>query len=338
MTRPTIAPSELLAINAVLVSSRQAGETLFDRWSLVLVLAMLQGESRFNGLAERTGMATRLLTTRLKALDELGILVRMPYSLRPLRHEYRLTNMGEEISDVIFQMHRWEQNWYGSAPPSGGFVHRPCGAHLRPQLRCAACGIAATARDIELRLSRTQLKKMPEKQTVHRRSTIASADTTATRHLLGPSLDVFGDKWGIEIILCAFFRIRRFNDFRLCTGISANILTDRLERLVGSGVMERGRDQSSQGGYFLTEKGVDLYGVLVSRERWADTWLRARYHSPVRLIHRACGQVFRPLTTCTSCERALVRADVEFLAAPRQYVHASAKPVVGPLVEHIVTA
>jgi DNA-binding HxlR family transcriptional regulator len=312
MTRSLIAQTDSVAINAVLVVSRQAADVVNDRWSLTLVLAMLQGEKRFKGLLERTGMANRLLTARLRTLEDAGLILRMPYQMHPVRHEYHLTKMGADVSDVILQMARWEQRWAPGETGANDIVHLSCGAALRPQLRCTACGELTTARDIELRVSRAQIQKVPDKQTVHRRSTISSESLGAPPQMLGPSLDIFGDKWTIEVLLCAFFRIRRFNDFRLCIGIAPNILADRLDRLVSGGILRRVEESSSQSGYRLTEKGVDVYGVMVAVEKWADTWLRARYKSPVKAIHRQCGHVFRSLTTCTHCEQAVTPAEIGF--------------------------
>jgi DNA-binding HxlR family transcriptional regulator len=312
MTRASLDPTDALAINAVLVSSRQAVDAICDRWSLALILAILHGEHRFKGLMAHTGMASRLLATRLRTLEAARVIVSAPYSLRPPRQEYYLTSMGADVSDVILQMLRWEQNWGAASPAAGRIAHLACGAALRPQLRCAACGALASARDIDLEVSRAQLWAMPPKQSAHRRSTVTSNDHGGPPRDLGPSLDIFGDKWGIEILLCAFFRIRRFNDFRLCTGISANILADRLERLRAAGILARSDDAPGLTGYRLTEKGIDIYGVLVAVERWADTWLRSRYRSPVRLMHRACGQVFRPLTTCSQCQQPVDRAALGF--------------------------
>jgi DNA-binding HxlR family transcriptional regulator len=312
MTLPAISPDDARAINGVLVSSRQAIDAVCDRWTLALVLAMLRGETRFSGLLERTGMASRLLSARLRALEADGLVVSMPYSMHPPRLAYRLTIMGDDLADVIVQMLRWEVNWGLAGPGASSIRHRCCGAALQPDLRCAACGAVAGARDISLRLSPSHLRKAPPKQTRHRRSTISSDVHVTKDQVLGPSLDVFGDKWGIEILLCAFFRIRRFNDFRACTGISPNILADRLERFVSAGILRRDQPPGSHPLYRLTEKGVDMYGVLVSVERWADAWLRARYRSPVRLIHTACGKVFRPRTGCRTCGDLAGRETVGF--------------------------
>ena len=301
--------SDRLAINAVLVSARQAIDLICDRWSLAIVLALLQRARRFSEVTALTGMASRLLASRLKALEETGVVMRLPYSLHPPRFEYRLTNMGDELLPVILQMDRWEQAWTRPDEISS-FTHRPCGATLRGQVRCRACGRRAGARDVELKLSRAQLRKAPEKTGRHRRSTISSEDRSRARQALGPSLDVFGDKWGIEILLCAFFRIRRFNALREVTGISSNILSDRLERLVAAGLLGRGRDPGRRSGYWLTLKGVDAYAIIVSIHEWADKWARGRYKSPVRLVHAACGETFLPLLTCSNCEQPVRPDDV----------------------------
>lgn len=307
MTRSGLPPSDILAINAVLVASRQAADAICDRWTLAIVLSALQGARRFNDLARSTGMATRLLTDRLRSLETSGILVRIPYSIRPLRHEYRLTNMGEQLQDVILQMARWESR----RDRDPGLCHLACGAPLDPRLTCEACGREVTARDIDLKTSPGQLRRMPDKLRSHRRTSLDIDSQSPGLKPYQTTLALFGDKWGIEILLCAFFRIRRFGDFRALTGIAANILTDRLERFVQLGVLARVSD-AAQSGYRLTEAGLDLYGIIVEIQAWADTWLPDRYHSPVRLIHRSCGQEFRPGTICRSCGDPVVPGSLGF--------------------------
>ena len=300
-----------LAINAVLVSARQAIDLICDRWSLSVVLALLQGAHRFMEITALTGMASRLLASRLKALEADGIIARWPYSLHPPRYEYQLTIMGAELLPVILQMDRWEQAW--TRPDDAtAFIHRLCGAKLRARVGCRACGRPAGARDVVLKSTPAQLRKAPEKTGRHRRSIVSSTDHARARQALGPSLDVFGDKWGIEVLLGAFFRIRHFNDLRDVTGISSNILSDRLERLVAAGLLAKGRDPSQPSGYWLTPKGVDAYAIIVSIHEWADKWARGRYRSPVRLVHAACGETFLPRLTCSACERPVRPEDVGF--------------------------
>lgn len=255
-------------------------------------------------------MASRLLTTRLKTLENDGVVTRMLYSRHPPRFEYQLTNMGRDLLPVILHMDRWERAWPRPDLGSSRLTHRPCASPLQTQVLCRACGRPAGARDIDLRVSRAQLQKVPEKGAQHRRSIVSSENQRGMPQLLGLSLDVFGDKWGIEILLCAFFRIRRFNDLRDSVGIARNILADRLERLVAADLLTKGRDPQEQSGYWLTAKGIDAYAIMVSIHEWADKWVGSRYRSPVRLIHAACGEPFLPDLTCVICMQTVRPAEV----------------------------
>ena len=278
-TRP--APTDPESVTAVLTAVRQAADVICDRWSLTLILAAFMGATRYVEFAKLTGMADRLIAERLKTLEQQGLFSRELYSRRPLRHGYRLTPMGRQTFEIFRQMVRWQVNW-DLAPD---LELETWAGPIAPDLPCPACGEALTARDIDLRVLPSLLGGIPAKQIVRRRSTLPSGPGLLG---LGPSLDIFGDKWGIEVLICAFMRLRRFSDMRDATGMAANILTDRLMRLSEVGLISK-----SSAGYRLTEKGIDLYGVTVAIQDWADAWLEPRYRSPVRLIHRPCGGVFR---------------------------------------------
>ncbi len=294
MTRHPISPTDAIAINAVLFAVRQAADVICDRWVLLLIVAALAGERRFGGFMQRTGMASRVVASRMRTLVEIGLFVRIAYSVRPLRHEYRLTVMGEAFAEVVRQLMRWEQAWARSSSAVASVPVDRRDDMPESGLHCRACGVPATARDIDLRVSRAQLMKIPVKQTLHRRMTRDPAQSESEAGLLGASLDIFGDKWTVEIIICAFFRVRRFGNFRACTGISASILTDRLDRLIAADVLRRSAAPSGAVGrdYRLTDKGIDLFGTLMALQDWADDWVSERYRSPVRFIHRDCGQAF----------------------------------------------
>jgi DNA-binding HxlR family transcriptional regulator len=290
MTRPVIAPSDAAALNAMLMAVRQGSDVVCDRWSLALIISAFLGDSRFAEFVRRTGLASRLATMRLRTLVEQGLMVRLPYSIRPLRHEYRLTNMGLAFHDVVHQMVRWECNWNGATMPAP-VVAQLCGSNPEREMRCRSCGAVVTARDITLKVSRSDLAQKPVKQALHRRSIISGSPAGAGLKHFTESLDVFGDKWGIEILVCAFTGIRRFNDFRTCTDISANILSDRMARFTETGILRPASGPGAQG-YRLTAKGMDTYGVLVALQDWSDNWLSQRYRSPVKLIHERCGNLF----------------------------------------------
>src|SRR3954467_676972 len=73
-----------------------------DRWSLLLVEALLDGPRRFNDLSAAVpGIAPNILTDRLRRLERTGILLAEPYSQRPPRFAYRLTADGHELAGVL---------------------------------------------------------------------------------------------------------------------------------------------------------------------------------------------------------------------------------------------
>jgi DNA-binding HxlR family transcriptional regulator len=81
---------------------------LGDRWSLLVVQALLGGPRRFGELqAAIAGIAPNVLTSRLRSLEEHGVLVAEPYSQRPLRFRYELTARGEDLAEPLRLLAAW---------------------------------------------------------------------------------------------------------------------------------------------------------------------------------------------------------------------------------------
>ena len=80
-----------------------------DRWSLLIVRdLLLDGELRFGDLAAADeSVPTNTLTDRLRRLEGCGIVEREPYSERPPRHRYRLTERGRDLGPVLDAMADW---------------------------------------------------------------------------------------------------------------------------------------------------------------------------------------------------------------------------------------
>jgi DNA-binding HxlR family transcriptional regulator len=118
-------------------------------------------------------------------------------------------------------------------------------------------------------------------------------------------LEVFGDRWSVLILRDAFLGVRRFEEFRRDLDIARNILTDRLDRLVGNGILIRQpyQEHPPRDEYMLTDKGKDLLDVLLALWRWGDRW--EPVSNPRRLIHKSCGQVTYAVATCAHCGEAL---------------------------------
>src|SRR5687768_2576423 len=89
------------------------------------------------------------------------------------------------------------------------------------------------------------------------------------------TLGAIGDRWTLLIIREAFGGVRRFDDYQAHLEIARNVLTDRLQRLVDTGILEKRayQDKPARYEYRLTESGRDLYGIIVNLMAWGDKWL-----------------------------------------------------------------
>jgi DNA-binding HxlR family transcriptional regulator len=127
------------------------------------------------------------------------------------------------------------------------------------------------------------------------------------------ALSVVGDRWSLLILREAFLRTRRFDDFQARTEAPRPVLAERLKTLVEHDVLERRQysEHPERYEYRLTEKGLDLYPVVVSLLRWGDRWMTDGDEPPVRLRHRDCGELMHPELACPSCGDWISPRDVE---------------------------
>ena len=124
-------------------------------------------------------------------------------------------------------------------------------------------------------------------------------------------LAVLGDRWTFVIVKQAFAGVRRFEDFQASLGISRGRLTDRLDRLVEHGILDRVpyRDGRTRHEYRLTDKGIELYPVLIAIRDWGDRHM-APDGPPVHYRHAGCGGDAHVTLACDRCGDALTARDV----------------------------
>lgn len=106
------------------------------------------------------------------------------------------------------------------------------------------------------------------------------------------ALNEVGDWWSLLIVLHAMYGTRRFVDFQQELGIAKNILCDRLARLVENGVLRKVDvgEHGSRFEYRLTEKGRDLFPVVIALRQWGDKWNPAPEQEPLDLRDRATSR------------------------------------------------
>src|SRR3954467_9656371 len=124
-----------------------------------------------------------------------------------------------------------------------------------------------------------------------RRRTMLPRTYDAQHCSIARALEVLGDRWTLLVIRDAFLGLRRFDDFQRDLGVARNVLTDRLGRLVEEGVLERRRYQErpERFEYRLSDKGVELWPVIVHLLKWGDRHYADDAGPPMMLAHRGCG-------------------------------------------------
>lgn len=122
-----------------------------DRWTLLILRDVFRGIRRFGDFCADLGIARNILADRLDRLVDHGILERVPYQDRPLRHEYRLTARGRDLSPALIALMRWGDRWAVEGEPPTLLVHDACGAELEQLLQCPRCDVEVTPAHIRSR-------------------------------------------------------------------------------------------------------------------------------------------------------------------------------------------
>ncbi|MBR1223073.1 helix-turn-helix transcriptional regulator [Bradyrhizobium sp. U87765 SZCCT0131] len=126
------------------------------------------------------------------------------------------------------------------------------------------------------------------------------------------SLDVIGDGWSLLIIRDALAGKRRFSEFQKSLGTAKNILAARLRTLVAQGIFElkAAADGGPHQEYVLTDKGKDLFPVMVALRQWADVHLFRPGEIFTQLVDRKNGRPLQPLELRADDGRVLQRQDI----------------------------
>jgi DNA-binding HxlR family transcriptional regulator len=108
-----------------------------DRWTLLVVEALLAGPRRFNDLlGQIPGIAANILSERLRRLEREGLLVARPYSERPPRAAYQLTAEGRELAGALRLLAHWGA---GHTDPADAPRHPACGTPIEARWYCPTC-------------------------------------------------------------------------------------------------------------------------------------------------------------------------------------------------------
>lgn len=132
------------------------------------------------------------------------------------------------------------------------------------------------------------------------------------------AMAVIGDAWSVLVLREAFYGVRRFSEFVEYTGAQRTVVSDRLKRLVASGVLERVEYQQhpSRHEYRLTERGAQLQPVLLALAAWGNNWTSPEAGPLVSFTHTGCGHELGAAVFCDACGEPIDRRNVSAHPGP----------------------
>jgi DNA-binding HxlR family transcriptional regulator len=130
---------------------------------------------------------------------------------------------------------------------------------------------------------------------------------------LARALEILGERWTLLIVRDAFHGLTRYDEFLKSLGIATNILSTRLQKLVEHSVLER---TGSRGTYHLTDKGRDLFPVVLTMMAWADRHEQGPDGPEVLIEHTSCGHGAGGSLRCEHCGEAITLGGLRVVPAP----------------------
>jgi len=147
------------------------------------------------------------------------------------------------------------------------------------------------------------------------------------------TVDIVGDAWTALILRDVFVGITRFDDLAHDLGISRKVLAARLDGLVAEGILERRpySEHPPRHDYVPTEKGSELFPVLLALMAWGDRWTAGSKGPPALVRHHVCGEHATAHVTCAECGELLTQETTTPEAGPGGRTGPGTR-VLGPLL------
>jgi DNA-binding HxlR family transcriptional regulator len=121
-----------------------------DPWVLLILRNALLGSRRYEQFRAELGIADNVLSRRLAAMVESGLLCQVPYRAEHrTHHEYQITGAGTDLLPVLHALAQWG-NKHRTGPDREplGIVHRPCGHRTTTSDVCSRCGEVLRPEDV----------------------------------------------------------------------------------------------------------------------------------------------------------------------------------------------
>ncbi|MDO8388876.1 MAG: helix-turn-helix domain-containing protein [Actinomycetota bacterium] len=134
----------------------RATDLIGDWWTPLVMRELFYGRRRFDEIAESLQVPRAVLTARLNRLVDEGMITKVAYQERPVRHEYRLTEKGLAFGDVLLAMWRWAADWQWPEGdgPTVGLKSKATGEYVDPVVVDEHTGERTTMRTVRLARAR----------------------------------------------------------------------------------------------------------------------------------------------------------------------------------------
>jgi len=147
---------------------------LGERWTYLIVREIFFEVRRFGQIQRAIGIAPNVLTARLNALVEAGVLEKRRYHVDPDWFEYHLTDDAREIAPALLALAQWAEEHVGTGDTMRALRHTTCGHLTHPVLACAHCAEPLLAKDLL-----PEVVRRPKKPTAAKR--VAGVTATGLR-------------------------------------------------------------------------------------------------------------------------------------------------------------
>ena len=295
-------------------STARTAQLVGDAWTLLILQAAFRGARQYSDWTQELRVPRPVLTHRLNRLISGGLFEKHLYCERPVRYEYRLTEMGTDLWRYLLMIWDWEVKW--SIPGSASqrrLKHFNCRQYCHPIPSCNQCGTPVNHRNV-LEAPGPGAGIEPRVEPRWQRATSikelggpGSAFSTATAKLVG-------SRWNNLIIYAVARGLHRFGEIEVDLSIGSQVLSQRLSALVEDDILSRSGPDSATGKpvYELSPKGWSLYQTRLFAIAWGDRWLGDGNGPPTVLTHSECGKFLTSQLRCSACGDVLCAGEFNF--------------------------
>ncbi len=289
-------------------------DVLADTWTYLIIREAFFGARRFAEFQRKLGIPRATLSKRLTRLEKNRILKREG---APGKHKrYRLTERGIDVYPITLGMMWFGDKWMSNGTPPLALFHKTCRSWFSAKVVWQENGEPVDARKIRVRIPNDYWIPRPRNTPRQRRSSWDGSVQGKRPCSVERMLSIVGDRWTFLVLQELFHGNHRFDDFINGLEIAPGVLSGRLANLHRAGFIEK---NDEQGGYNLTEMGLDSYGPMILMKVWGERWVVRGNRRTFDFVDRS-GKVVTPVAVCSSCRGLLHARDVSYVCnyAPPQ--------------------